>query len=111
MPIERAPFSCSLVVDHPSSVLSSALESARRLGIVGAGIVAKEGPLNSFCDLLAHLGTLTRQAVVIGGQQIDKITTATPAQRQALDLIGATIAFSLEQTSARAPRDDEPPAK
>jgi len=38
-----------------AAVLSSVLESARRLGILGAGIVAQEGPLNSFCDLPAHL--------------------------------------------------------
>jgi len=47
-------------------VLSSVLESARRLGILGAGIVAQEGPLNSFCDLPAHLATLTGHCVHLG---------------------------------------------
>ena len=40
-------------------------------------------PARSFRDLLDHLATLTRQTITIGGHQIEKITTATPAQRQA----------------------------
>jgi len=50
----------------------------------------------SFRDLLDHLATLTRQAIVIGGHQIDKLTTPTPAQRQAFDLLGAPVPITLE---------------
>jgi hypothetical protein len=53
-------------------------------------------PARSFRDLLDHLATLTRQVIVIGGQQIDKITTPTPAQREAFQLIGAPIPITLE---------------
>jgi hypothetical protein len=53
-------------------------------------------PARSFRDLLDHLATLTRQTITIGGHQIDKTTTPTPAQRQAFDLIGAPIPITLE---------------
>jgi hypothetical protein len=53
-------------------------------------------PARSFRDLLDHLATLTRQAIVIGGHQIDKLTTPTPAQRQAFDLLGAPVPITLE---------------
>ncbi len=53
-------------------------------------------PARSFRDLLGHLATLTRQTIMIGGHQIEKITTATPAQQQAFGLLGATIPITLE---------------
>jgi hypothetical protein len=52
--------------------------------------------VRGFRDLLDHLATLTRQTLAIGGHQIEKITTPTPAQRQAFDLIGAPIPITLE---------------
>jgi hypothetical protein len=54
------------------------------------------GPARSFRDLLDHLATLTRQTIMIGGHQIEKITTPTPAQRHAFDLLGAAIPITLE---------------
>ena len=59
-------------------------------------ITASGEPARSFRDLLGHLATLTRQTIMIGGHQIEKITTATPAQRQAYALLGATIPITLE---------------
>jgi hypothetical protein len=59
-------------------------------------ITASGEPARSFRDLLGHLATLTRQTIMIGGHQIEKITTATPAQRQAFGLLGATIPITLE---------------
>jgi hypothetical protein len=53
-------------------------------------------PVRSFRDLLDHLATLTRQTITIGGHDIEKITTPTPAQRQAFDLLGAPIPITLE---------------
>jgi hypothetical protein len=50
----------------------------------------------SFRDLLDHLATLTRQAITIGDHQVEKITTPTPAQRQAFDLLGAPVPITLE---------------
>jgi hypothetical protein len=59
-------------------------------------VTASGEPARSFRDLLGHLATLTRQTIMIGGHQIEKITTATPAQRQAFSLLGATIPITLE---------------
>jgi hypothetical protein len=59
-------------------------------------VTATGQPARSFRDLLDHLATLTRQAITIGGHQIEKITTPTQPQRQAFDLIGAAIPITLE---------------
>jgi Transposase DDE domain len=53
-------------------------------------------PVRSFRDLIDHLATLTRQTITIGGHQIEKITTPTPAQRQAFDLLSAPIPITLQ---------------
>ena len=53
-------------------------------------------PVRGFRDLLDHLATLTRQTITIGDHQIEKITTATPAQRQAFTLLSAPIPVTLE---------------
>jgi hypothetical protein len=53
-------------------------------------------PARSFRDLLDHLATLTRQSIMIGGHQIEKITTPTPAQREAFSLLGAPIPITLQ---------------
>ena len=53
-------------------------------------------PARSFRDLLDHLATFTRDTIVIGGHQIEKITTATRAQREAFDLLGTPIPITLE---------------
>jgi hypothetical protein len=53
-------------------------------------------PAHSFRGLLDHLATLTRQTIAIGGHQIEKITTPTPVQRHAFDLLGTPIPIMLE---------------
>jgi hypothetical protein len=53
-------------------------------------------PVRSFRDLIDHLATLTRQTITIGGHQLEKITTPTPAQRQAFDLLSAPIPITLQ---------------
>ena len=53
-------------------------------------------PARGFRDLIDHLATLTRQTITIGGHQIEKITTPTPAQRRAFDLLGAPVPITLE---------------
>jgi len=59
-------------------------------------VTASGEPARSLRGLLDHLATLTRQAIIIGGHQIDKLTTPTPAQRQAFELLRAPIPISLE---------------
>lgn len=48
-------------------------------------------PLYCYRDLLDHLSTLTRQVVDFGGQEIDKLTTPTPVQARAFELLGAPV--------------------
>ena len=52
-------------------------------------------PVRSFRDLLDHLATLTRDTITIAGQTIDKLTTPTPTQRRAFDLLQAPIPITL----------------
>jgi hypothetical protein len=59
-------------------------------------LTASGEPARSFRDLLDHLATLTRDTITIGGHQVEKITTPTPAQRQAFDLLGTPIPITLE---------------
>jgi hypothetical protein len=59
-------------------------------------ITAAGQPVRGFRDLLGHLATLTRQTITIGDHQIEKITTPTPAQRQAFDLLGASVPTTLK---------------
>ena len=53
-------------------------------------------PARSFRDLLDHLATLTRDTIMTGGHQIEKITTPTRAQREAFELLGTPIPITLE---------------
>jgi hypothetical protein len=59
-------------------------------------VTASGEPARSFRDLIGHLATLTRQTILIGGNQIEKITTPTRTQRQAFGMLGATIPINLE---------------
>jgi len=52
-------------------------------------------PYRSFRDLLDHLATLTRDTIRVSGQPVDKLTTPTPVQRHAFDLIGAPIPLTI----------------
>jgi Transposase DDE domain len=85
--------------DHPpqrANPVAPAQRSAAAQAKASRHITASGEPARSFRDLLGHLATLTRQAITIGGHQIDKLTTPTPAQRQAFDLIGAPIPITLQ---------------
>jgi hypothetical protein len=46
-------------------------------------------------DLLAHLATLDRQTITFNGQAIEKLTTPTPVQRRAFELLGATVPLTI----------------
>ncbi len=52
-------------------------------------------PVQSFRDLIDHLGTLTRNTTVFADRHIDVLTTPTPTQRRAFELIGAPIPLTL----------------
>jgi len=53
-------------------------------------------PLHNFRGLLEHLATLTRNTITLDQATFDKITTPTPTQRRAFELIGAPIPLSLK---------------
>ncbi len=52
-------------------------------------------PVTSYQDLVAHLATLTRQTIVFAGQNIEKLTTPTPVQARAFELLGATVPLAI----------------
>ncbi len=53
-------------------------------------------PARTLSDLLHHLGTLTRNTLTLpGGATLDLLTTPTPAQRQAFELINSPIPATL----------------
>jgi hypothetical protein len=52
-------------------------------------------PVYRYRDLLAHLATLDRQAITFAGQRIEKLTTPTPVQRRAFELLGATVPLAI----------------
>lgn len=52
-------------------------------------------PVRSFRGLLEHLGTLTRNTAVFADRHLDILTTPTPTQRRAFELIGAPIPLTL----------------
>ncbi|MGH4012062.1 MAG: IS1634 family transposase [Pseudonocardiaceae bacterium] len=53
-------------------------------------------PLHRYKDLLHHLSTLDRQIIHFGRQRIEKITTPTPVQRRAFELLGAPVPVTLQ---------------
>jgi len=85
--------------EHPprrDNPVAPARRSATAQAKASRKVTATGQPARSFGDLLGHLATLTRQTIAIGGHQIDKITTPTPAQRLAFDLLRAPIPITLE---------------
>jgi hypothetical protein len=87
--------------EHPPA-RANPVTPARRSRSADAKAARKTGPggqpLRSFRDLLDHLATLTRDTIRIAGQPIDKLTSPTPDQRRAFDLIGAPIPLTLATT-------------
>jgi hypothetical protein len=53
-------------------------------------------PVRGYQDLLSHLATLARQTISFAGQKIDKLTTPTPVQRRAFELLGAPVPLTLQ---------------
>jgi len=52
-------------------------------------------PVYRYRDLLAHLATLDRQTITFAGRAIQKLTTPTPIQRRAFELLGATVPLAI----------------
>jgi hypothetical protein len=52
-------------------------------------------PVYRYRDLLAHLATLDRQTITFASRAIEKLTTPTPVQRRAFELLGATVPLTI----------------
>jgi hypothetical protein len=52
-------------------------------------------PVYRYRDLLAHLATLDRQTITFAGRHIQKLTTPTPVQHRAFELLGATVPLAI----------------
>ena len=52
-------------------------------------------PVCKYQDLLNHLATLDRQTIDFDGQKIQQLTTPTPIQRRAFELLGAPVPLTL----------------
>ena len=53
-------------------------------------------PVYRYRDLLSHLSTLDRQTISLAGQRIEKLTTATPVQARAFELLGTAPPLALK---------------
>ncbi len=53
-------------------------------------------PVYRYRDLLAHLATLDRQVITFAGQKIQKLTSPTPVQRRAFELLGVPVPLTLQ---------------
>jgi hypothetical protein len=74
---------------------------ARRSGAALAKVSARKGadgqPLHSFATLLDGLAALTRNTITFsGGAQVTKLSTPTPLQRRAFELLGTPVPTELK---------------
>jgi hypothetical protein len=53
-------------------------------------------PVHKYQDLLNHLATLDRQTIVFDEQKIQQLTTPTPIQRRAFELLGTPVPLTLQ---------------
>jgi transposase len=53
-------------------------------------------PAYRYRDLLEHLATLDRQTIVFAGQKLQKLTSPTPVQARAFQLLGAPVPLALK---------------
>src|SRR6266508_3834635 len=74
--------------------------------------LADDTPAHSFRTQLDHLGTLVRDEVDFTdptGATIHKLTSPTPTQRQAFELVGAPIPLALTEPEHNHPAMRDPP--
>jgi DDE family transposase len=79
--------------ENPVAPANSSTSAARK---AGRHLDNTDQPLHNFRGLLEHLATLARNTITLGQVTFDKITTPTPTQRRAFELIGASIPLTLK---------------
>jgi hypothetical protein len=84
--------------EHPpvrDNPVAAATRSTHATAKAARHTTADDLPTRSFRGLLDHLATLTRNTITIGDRTFDKLSTPTPAQHRAFDLLGAPIPLTI----------------
>jgi Transposase DDE domain len=82
-------------IPAPADPVAPAQRSAQAKTKDGAKHNRDGLPVYRYRDLLAHLATLDRQTITFTGRPIEKLTSPTPVQRRAFELLGATIPLAI----------------
>jgi hypothetical protein len=82
-------------IPAPADPVAPARRSAQAKAKDGAKHNRDGLPVYCYRDLLAHLATLDRQTITFAGRPIEKLTTPTPVQRRAFELLGATVPLTI----------------
>jgi hypothetical protein len=83
-------------IPAPADPVAPAQRSAQARAKDGAKRTSEGLPVYRYRDLLAHLATLDRQTITFAGRPIQKLTTPTPVQRRAFDLLAATVPLAIK---------------
>jgi Transposase DDE domain len=79
----------------PADPVAPAQRSAQARAKDGAKHNRDGLPVYRYRDLLTHLATLDRQTITFAGRPLEKLTTPTPVQRRAFELLGATVPLAI----------------
>jgi Transposase DDE domain len=82
-------------IPQPSDPVAPAERSAQARAKDGSKHNRDGLPVYRYRDLLAHLATLDRQTITFAGRSIEKLTTPTPVQRRAFELLSATVPLTI----------------
>ena len=75
----------------PADPVAPARRSPRAAAKDAAKQTADGLPLYRYRDMIEHLATLGRQVINFAGQETEKITTPTPVQARAFELLGSPV--------------------
>jgi hypothetical protein len=98
--LRRALAPLTYTDEHPperDNPVAPARRSAAAAAKAAGKTTADDQPVRGFRELLDHLATLTRNRVRVGAgtAEFDQLTTPTPTQRRAFELLGAPIPHTL----------------
>jgi hypothetical protein len=82
-------------IPAPADPVAPAERSTQARAKDGAKHTPSGLPVYRYRDLLAHLATLDRQTITFAGRPIQKLTTPTPVQRHAFELLGTTVPLAI----------------
>jgi hypothetical protein len=82
-------------IPAPADPVAPAQRSAQARAKDGAKHTPDGLPVYRYRDLLAHLATLDRQTITFAGQKIEKLTTPTPVQHRAFELLGTAVPLAI----------------